>query len=289
MTETPPTRRSSWPLPRSAPTRPPSPATSSTIANASSTSPPPIRPCARATASRSRSSTTARWSRPSSPAAIAGKRKSSPVCSRGASSSHRAPANCTRAACPPAQTLRCLTDEPAGRFLYQPTLVPPPLFYERYGIDPELVVLSDNHPDLVEILADEDGGRLLRVDRCQARRRPEADASRADPCSTPWNCRRSSTRKGSRRPASIWTRGRSGSASSRSRRSSPWRVSGRTWSAFCATTWGASSPASREDAPLAPLFAAASGASSSTTAATRCAAPTTCRAWSSSPPTASAT
>ncbi|HEX5269875.1 MAG TPA: AAA domain-containing protein, partial [Gemmataceae bacterium] len=63
----------------------------------------------------------------------------------------------------PAQTLRALKREPAGRFLYQPTLAPPPLFYERYGIDPKLVVLSDNHPDLVEILPDGGGGRLLRV------------------------------------------------------------------------------------------------------------------------------
>jgi hypothetical protein len=63
----------------------------------------------------------------------------------------------------PAQTVRHLRREPAGRFLYQPTLVPPRVFYERYGIDPELVVLSDNHPDLVEVLADGDGGRLLRV------------------------------------------------------------------------------------------------------------------------------
>ncbi len=62
-----------------------------------------------------------------------------------------------------AQTLRYLRREPAGRFLYQPTLVPPPLFYERYGIDPNLVILSDNHPDLVEILPDADAGRLLRV------------------------------------------------------------------------------------------------------------------------------
>ena len=30
----------------------------------------------------------------------------------------------------PTQTLRCLGREPAGRFLYQPTLVPPPLFYD---------------------------------------------------------------------------------------------------------------------------------------------------------------
>jgi DNA replication ATP-dependent helicase Dna2 len=64
---------------------------------------------------------------------------------------------------PPARTLRCLRDESAGRFLYQPTLVPPPRFYEDHGIDPTLVVLSDNHPDLVEILPDDRGGRLLRV------------------------------------------------------------------------------------------------------------------------------
>jgi hypothetical protein len=64
---------------------------------------------------------------------------------------------------PPAETVRCLRREPAGRFLYQPTLSPPPAFYERYGIDRKLVVLSDNHPDLVAVLPDEGGGRLLRV------------------------------------------------------------------------------------------------------------------------------
>ncbi len=64
---------------------------------------------------------------------------------------------------PPARTLRCLRDEPAGRFLYQPTLVPPACFYEAHGIDPKLVAISDNHPDLVEILPDPAGGRLLRV------------------------------------------------------------------------------------------------------------------------------
>jgi DNA replication ATP-dependent helicase Dna2 len=60
-------------------------------------------------------------------------------------------------------TLRCLKTESAGRFLYQPTLVPPPHFYETYGIDRDLVVVSDNHPDLVEIVADSDGGRLFRI------------------------------------------------------------------------------------------------------------------------------
>ncbi len=63
----------------------------------------------------------------------------------------------------PEQTLRCLRREKAGRFLYQPTLVPPQQFYEAYGIDPNLVIISDNHPDLVAILPDEGGGRLLRV------------------------------------------------------------------------------------------------------------------------------
>ena len=32
-----------------------------------------------------------------------------------------------------------------------------------YGLDPRLVVISDNHPDLIEILPDADGSRLLRV------------------------------------------------------------------------------------------------------------------------------
>jgi hypothetical protein len=64
---------------------------------------------------------------------------------------------------PPEQTLRCLRNEPAGRFLYQATLVPPPSFYERYGLDPALVAISDNHPDLIAVLPGEDGRRKLRV------------------------------------------------------------------------------------------------------------------------------
>ena len=64
---------------------------------------------------------------------------------------------------PPSRTLRGLRTESPGRFLYQPTLVPPALFYQTHGIDPKLVLISDNHPDLVEVLADEEGGRLLRV------------------------------------------------------------------------------------------------------------------------------
>jgi hypothetical protein len=64
---------------------------------------------------------------------------------------------------PLAQTLRHLRREPAGRFLYQPTLSPPPGFYNAHGIDPKLVIVSDNHPDLIAILPDEDGHRLLRI------------------------------------------------------------------------------------------------------------------------------
>jgi DNA replication ATP-dependent helicase Dna2 len=64
---------------------------------------------------------------------------------------------------PLAQTLRHLRRERAGRFLYQPTLTPPPSFYEAHAIDPRLVLISDNHPDLIAVLPGEDGGRLLRV------------------------------------------------------------------------------------------------------------------------------
>ncbi len=61
------------------------------------------------------------------------------------------------------QTIRHLRKEPPGRFLYQPTLSPPPLFYERYGVDPRLVTISDNHPDLLAVLPGPNDSRLLRV------------------------------------------------------------------------------------------------------------------------------
>lgn len=64
---------------------------------------------------------------------------------------------------PAEQTVTLLRDAPSGRFLYQPTLTPPSQFYATYGIDPKLVVLSDNHPDLVAVVPDAAGGRLLRV------------------------------------------------------------------------------------------------------------------------------
>ncbi len=64
---------------------------------------------------------------------------------------------------PLAQTLRHLRREPAGRFLYQPTLAPPPSFYDAHGIDRRRVLISDNHPDLIAVLPSPDGGRLLRI------------------------------------------------------------------------------------------------------------------------------
>jgi superfamily I DNA/RNA helicase len=61
------------------------------------------------------------------------------------------------------QTLRLIRGAEPGTFIYQPTLRLPRAFYERHGIDPKLVVISDNHPDLIAVLDDGRGGRLLRV------------------------------------------------------------------------------------------------------------------------------
>ena len=50
-----------------------------------------------------------------------------------------------------------------GHFVYQPTLQTPPSFYERYGIDPEVVLVTDCRPDLIESFEDENGRPRLRV------------------------------------------------------------------------------------------------------------------------------
>jgi len=60
-------------------------------------------------------------------------------------------------------TLDLIRQAPAGTFIYQPTLRLPLAFYERYGIDPGVVAISDNHPDLISVLDDGGGGRVLRV------------------------------------------------------------------------------------------------------------------------------
>lgn len=60
------------------------------------------------------------------------------------------------------QTLALLRTLRPGQLLYQGTLRPPRSFYDRYRLDPRLVEVHDNHPDLIEVreLA---GQRLLRV------------------------------------------------------------------------------------------------------------------------------
>ncbi len=60
-------------------------------------------------------------------------------------------------------TIELLRTAKPGAYLYQPTLRAPQAFYTRYGLDPSLVAVSDNHPDLIEVLADGPKRRLLRV------------------------------------------------------------------------------------------------------------------------------
>jgi DNA replication ATP-dependent helicase Dna2 len=61
------------------------------------------------------------------------------------------------------QTLQWLRDAEPGTFLYQPTLRLPRAFYGRYGLDPDLVVISDNHPDLLMVDQDDRSSRIVRV------------------------------------------------------------------------------------------------------------------------------
>lgn len=61
-----------------------------------------------------------------------------------------------------AETRRRLEREKPGRFLYQPTLIPPPSFYEKHGIDRKRVLFNENHPDLVAIEGTA-GQRRLRI------------------------------------------------------------------------------------------------------------------------------
>jgi hypothetical protein len=50
-----------------------------------------------------------------------------------------------------------------GEWMYQGTLVTPPSFYERYGIDSDVVQVADCRPDLIECVEDDDGRLRLRV------------------------------------------------------------------------------------------------------------------------------
>ncbi|MCL4202286.1 MAG: UvrD-helicase domain-containing protein [Pirellulaceae bacterium] len=61
------------------------------------------------------------------------------------------------------QTLQWLRQADPGSYLYQPTLRLPRAFYARHGLDPDLVIISDNHPDLLLMDDDGRGGRTVRV------------------------------------------------------------------------------------------------------------------------------
>ncbi|OQP04065.1 AAA family ATPase [Geobacillus sp. 46C-IIa] len=46
---------------------------------------------------------------------------------------------------------------PSKRYLYQPTLIAPPRFYERYGLDSEVIRFAACRPDLIECIPGQDG------------------------------------------------------------------------------------------------------------------------------------
>lgn len=61
------------------------------------------------------------------------------------------------------ETLELLRTAKPGTYLYQPTLRMPAAFYAHYGLDQQLLAFSDNHPDLIAVLPDGAGGRVLRI------------------------------------------------------------------------------------------------------------------------------
>jgi hypothetical protein len=60
----------------------------------------------------------------------------------------------------PEETLRLLRSARPGQLLYQATLQATPAIHHRLGLDPALVALADNHPDLIEVTA---AGRRRRL------------------------------------------------------------------------------------------------------------------------------
>lgn len=60
------------------------------------------------------------------------------------------------------ETVDALRDAEPGRFLYQGSLRAPASFYARFGIDPNVVAFSDNHPDLIEVGYNQ-GQRIFRI------------------------------------------------------------------------------------------------------------------------------
>ena len=61
-----------------------------------------------------------------------------------------------------AETRRILSKLEPGQSIYQPTLITPPSFYARYGIDPAVVQMTDCRPDLI-VCEESATGPVLRV------------------------------------------------------------------------------------------------------------------------------
>lgn len=62
------------------------------------------------------------------------------------------------------QAREVLSAATPGQFIYELTLIAPPAFYARFGIDPNHVEVSQCRPDLIEVRAgDEPGTRSLRI------------------------------------------------------------------------------------------------------------------------------
>ena len=60
-------------------------------------------------------------------------------------------------------TVKLLRKAKPGTYLYQPTFRVPQAFYDRFGLDAKVLTISDNHPDLIAVLANGAGQRSLRV------------------------------------------------------------------------------------------------------------------------------
>ena len=60
------------------------------------------------------------------------------------------------------ETRRILTGMKPGESIYQPTLITPPSFYARYGIDSKVVEMTDCRPDLI-VCEDSEDGPVLRI------------------------------------------------------------------------------------------------------------------------------
>ncbi|MED3717990.1 AAA domain-containing protein [Geobacillus thermodenitrificans] len=61
------------------------------------------------------------------------------------------------------ETIRELK-EPSKRYLYQPTLIVPPRFYERYGLNPGTVRFAACRPDVIECVRGQDGWTFRIID-----------------------------------------------------------------------------------------------------------------------------